>query len=252
LIKKGSDAIPGKPAEIANLQQNVKTLTRLPVIVGDHRLSVEIITPKLDSTLDASKYGTIDQRITASLYGMFLLGGSGSGAGARSDDSSGLVKVIARGIESRRHMIQRYLERHIFKPLMEQNEELTTPPKLKFHPKNVDLGFDAALAGLLLELRQSNEISRETLLSQFNVDQDDEARMLEREKESFDSTFQTQVPFSAPNPKNTQPSDTPSEPITPAEKRRAGRTGGGTRNGGGAAPGSGQGKDPVNPRKTSD
>ena len=253
LIKKGTDQIPGKPAEISNLQQNVKTLARLPVIVGDHRLSVEIITPKLDTTLDSSKYSTIDQRITARLYGMFLLGGTGSGAGARSDDSSGLVKVIARGIESRRHMIQRSLERNIFKQIVDRNESLVSSPKLKFHPKSIDLGFDAALAASLMELRQSNELSRETLLSQFDLDQDDEARMLQREEEEYDEIFQTQVPFSVENPRNEDnPQPNVETPTPPAEKRRAGRQGGGNKNGGGAAPGTGQGKKPRDPRKTSD
>lgn len=247
LIKKGSDAMPGKPQEIANLQQNVKTLARLPVIVGDHRLEVEIITPKLDATLNGDRYGTLDSRITARLYGMFVMGGNRAG-GTNADDSSGLVKVISRGIESRRHMIQRSLERNIFGPLFDRNDVLTTAPKMKFHPKSIDLGFDSALASFMMELRQSRELSRETLLSQWDFDQDDEARMLDREAEKFDDIFQTQIPYSAPAPQNQDPAP----PITPSEKRRAGRQGGGNKNGGGSAPGTGQGKPAIRPRQTSD
>ncbi len=248
LIKKGTDNMPAQPIEVQNLQQQVRTIARLPVLVGDHRLSVEIVTPKLDTTLDASRYSTLDSRITARLFGMFLLGGRSS-VGTGTDDSSGLVKVISRGIESRRHMMQRSLEQNIFNRIFELNEVLTTAPKLKFHPKSIDLGFDPALASFLVELRLSRELSRETLLSQFDIDQDDEAEMLEREADQYDKIFQTQVPFSSPNPTNN-PDNTGD--ITPSEKRRAGRQGGGIRNGGGAAPNSGQGQDPINPRKTSD
>lgn len=252
LVKKGSDEHPGKPEEIVNLQQNVKTLARLPVIVGDHRLAVEIVTPKLDTTLSADRYGTLDARITARLFGMFVLGRQGGSVGTSADDSTKLVKMIARGMESRRHGIRRTLEANVFGPILSRNEgALTTPMKLRFHPKNIALGFDAALANFFLELRQSNELSRETLHSQFDIDQDDEAAMLERERDEYDEIFQTQVPFSSPNPRN-DPGDGTDEPVTPAQKRSAGRKGGGTRNGGGAAPGSGQGQPPRKPRKRSD
>jgi hypothetical protein len=92
--------MPGKPAEIDQLKAQVQTVARVPIIVGDHRLSVEIVTPKTDMTLNAEKYAVIDARITTRLYQMFLVH-SGSG-GPRSDDSVKLAKVIARGLESRR------------------------------------------------------------------------------------------------------------------------------------------------------
>lgn len=249
LIKKGTDQIPAKQAEVSNLQEQVRTIARLPVLVGDHRLSVEIITPRLDNTLDASRYSTLDARITARLYGMFVLGGSRGSVGTATDDSGTLMKIVARGIESRRHMILRSLERHIFTPLFQQNEALTTSPSVKFHPKSIDLSFDSAFASFLLELRQSNELSRETLLSQFDIDQDDEAQMLEREAEEYDGIFLTQVPFSTPNPRTEV---APNDPAGRSAQRRAGRQGGGNSNGGGAAPGSGQGQEPINPRRTSD
>lgn len=250
LIKKGTDQMPGKPAEISNLQEQVRTIARLPVLVGDHRLSVEIITPKMDATLDAARYSAVDARITARLYGMFVLGGRAGNVGASSDDSGSLMKIVARGIESRRHMMKRTLERNVFSPLFQQNEALGSSPKLKFHPKSIDLTFDPGFASFLMELRQSNELSRETLLSQFDIDQADEAQMLQREEEQYDQIFQTQVPFSTPNPRNGS-TDPAADPTNRTAQRQAGRTGGGTRNGGGAAPGTGQGQDPINPQRTS-
>lgn len=199
LITKGSDDRPATPAEIGNLQTQVRTVARLPVLVGDHRLKVEIVTPKLDSTLKPERYNTIDARLSARLYQMFMLGNYAAGGG--SDDSVKLAKFIAKGLESRRHMLRRTLEDAVFTPMFDRNDTLETAPKLLFHPKQIALDFDSAWATFLLDLRESNEISRNTILSQFDLDQADEARMLEREAEQYDDIFMTQVPFSVPNPK---------------------------------------------------
>jgi hypothetical protein len=237
LVTKGSDKYPALPAEIANLQNQVRTVARVPLLIGDHRLSVEIVTPKLDNTLRAERWNAIDSRITARLYQMFMLGNYA--AGASGDDSVKLVKVIARGMESRRHMIWRTLQRHIFQPLYENNEQLTTVPKLMFHPRSIALDFDAAYASFLFDLRQAGDVSRETILNQFDLDQSLEAEYRKREKSQYDSIFKTQVPFSTPNPANQGPgAPKPGDSPLPRDN------GGGTRNGGGAAPGSGQGQAP--------
>jgi hypothetical protein len=247
LITKGSDDIPAKQEEIQALQAQVRTVSRTPILVGDHRLSVEIITPKLDNTLKAERWNTIDSRLSARLYQMFMLGNYS--AGTAGDDSIKLVKVIAAGMESRRHMIRRSFERHVFRPLFDGNEQFTTPPKLQFHPRSIALDFDPAYASFLFDLRQSNELSRETILNQFDLDQRLEAENRQREQEEYDDIFRTQVPFSTPNPANpanpADPSGAPNEPAPPeTPPPRTRDNGGGRRNGGGAAPGTGQGQPP--------
>lgn len=257
VITKGTDAHPANAKEVTHLQAQVRTVARLPVMVGDHRLSVEIVTPKLDNTLKAERYNSIDSRISGRLYLTMISGAYQTGT--TGDDSVKLTKVIARGLESRRHMLRRSMEEHVLKPLYDRNDSLTTKPKLRFHPKNIALDFDANFASFLLDLRASGELSRETILSQFDMDQDDEARLLEREREVFDDIFQTATPFDSPannqqrGPGQAQPQPTePAKPSTPDQQRRAGRRQGGNSGGGGAAPGSGQGRSPRNPRRKSD
>jgi len=247
LVKKGSDQMPAKPEEVANLQASVRTVARVPVIVGDHRLSVEIITPKTDHTLLPDRYNGLDARITARLYGMFMTGNFA--AGAKNDDSIKLAKVVARGMESRRHQLRRSIERHIIKPTIEANEQLTGVPKLRFHPARIDLTFDAALVQFLIDVRDRGDISRETYLNEIDVDQGHEAVLREREKLRFDKIFKpTNVPFGA-TPGAAAPGG-PGDPAAPGapkpavDPRTAGRNKGGNRNGGGAAPGSGQGQAP--------
>jgi hypothetical protein len=238
VITKGTDQLPAQPAEITNLQSMVRSLARVPVLVGDHRLNVEIVTPKLDNTLKAERWNTLDSRISGRLLQLMVIGNYS--AGAAGDDSIKLVKVIARGMESRRHMIKRSLEQNIFRPLMELNEEFTSMPKLEFHPRAIALDFDAAYASFLFDLRQANELSRETILNQFDLSEALEAELRKREKVYYDPIFQTQVPFSSPNPAN-EPQDNPDDQH-PEDLPRD--NGGGRRNGGGAAPGSGQGQPP--------
>jgi hypothetical protein len=170
---------------------------------------------------------------------------TGNSAGASGDDSAKLTKVVARGMESRRHMLRRSLEANIFRPVYEGNDELESVPKLTYHPRAIALDFDANWADFLLRLREENELSRETILSQFDLDQSHEALLRKREQELYDDTFQTQVPFSSPNPVN-QPGDQTQQQPLPRDN------GGGRRNGGGRAPGSGQGQPPRSPSNRSD
>ena len=171
-------------------------------------------------------------------------------AGAANDDSIKLAKVISRGMESRRHMIRRSLEANIFKRLYEENDEFTGRPKLQFHPRSIALDFDSAYASFLMDLRAANDLSRETMLNQFDLDQQLEAELRKREKEEYDDVFQTQVPFSTPNPalNAPPPAAVPPDQIPkqapPDPKTTRRDNGGGRRNGGGAAPGTGQGEAP--------
>lgn len=253
LVRIGSDERPGKQAEINALRAQVHMVGQSPVLVGDSRLQVDIVTPKTDMTLKSERHDVLDDRIRDRLYLNFVGGGAG-----QDRDTVKMAKVIASGMESRRHMLARALEREIFIPAFERNDSLESRPKLKYKPRNIALEFDQAYAALVFDARAQRLLSRETALSEFDFDQDDEARNLLREKELFDDIFQEQVPFSAPQPnEKTDDEDddanTDDQPVDDkGEKRRAGRRGGGNRNGGGAAPGSGQGQEPRNPRKTSD
>lgn len=249
LIKKGSDALPATQKEVNALQGSARMLAQIPMLIGDHRLAVEIITPDQDYVLLPEKYNALDARITARLYQMFMTGNFA--AGAKGDDSIKLARVVARGLESRRHQIKRSLERQVFKLIMENNpDSFTEMPDLRFRPKRIALDFDQNVANFMLELRQNGEISRDTLLSEFDFDQDEEARKRKNEEESgLDDIFKTQVPYSSPlRPPFAQsgPATKPSGPTgpngNPQTPRAAGRSGGGIRNGGGAAPGTNQGK----------
>jgi hypothetical protein len=224
LVKKGTDALPAKPAELAALAANVRQVSKVPIIVGDHRLSVEIITPKQDHVLVGDKYDTLDERISARLYQTFMTRKSGS-----NDDSQKLARVVASGMESRRHMLRRALEKNVFRPTFDRNDSLTSLPKLNFYPKRIALNFDPTVATFLQDLRDRGDISRETILYEAGLHQSDEAMLREREKAEYDKIFSpTNVPFNSPNAGGDKPV------TNPASQKSAGRRGGGRSGGGGS------------------
>jgi len=184
---------------------------------------------------------------------------TGNSAGAKGDDSIKLAKFLAKGIENRRHMLRRSIERNVLRPAYVMNDQLTVVPKLRFHPKRVALDFDAGIASFLMDLRDRGDLSRESILEELDFDQEQEFLRRQLEAEKYDSTFQTVTPWGPATPAES-PEDTPDDGTQDQvqssppklDPRTGGRNLGGNRRGGGAAPGTGQGQAPRNPAKTSD
>lgn len=231
IVKRGDKDDPAKQPEVDQTRAGFSTIAQLPVIVSDHRLSVEILTPKLDVSLNREKYDTIDSRLFARAWGSMVP------TGADMDDPIKLGRVIGQGLESQRRMLRRTLERAIWVEILKRNEQISERFKLRFSPSQIALAFDPAMLSFLSEARSMREVSRETSLSQFDIDQGDEALLLEREKERFDPIFQTIF-----NAYGRDPGGEGGEGGgTPQSRAQAGRRQGGRRNGGGAAPGTNQG-----------
>ncbi len=210
VFKRGSDEHPARAGDLSSLKTQVQNAARIPVIIGDHTIDVEIITPKLDKTMLPERYNTLDARITARLYQIMMTGNYS--AGAKGDDSIKLARLIARSMESRRQGIGDIVTKNVLLTTFERNiPQFKHMPKLNFHPKRIALDFDATMASYMLDLRDRGDLSRETILKEIDLDQDDELRLRKRER-AYDKFFTaTNVPFGA-----------------------AGRAGGGNANGGGA------------------
>lgn len=235
LVKKGDDKDPAYPEEITNLQQNFNYIAKLPVIFSDHRLNIEIISPKLDVTLNPEKYDVLDNRIGARILN--TIGATGSRSGQRSDDSLKMGRVIARSMENRRNMIARYLERTVGKAIYEHEKNAGVfngkMPKIAFVPNRIALDDDSGVAATIVQLRSMNELSRESTLEYFGFDQAVEAmRRVFEDESGMDDTFKTMVPFGSPGVGgNTgaaagNPKPEPQPDTVGAAQGGAGKTGG--------------------------
>lgn len=213
LVKKGSDKMPAKDSEVQALAGQIRASARVPVIIGDHRIDIEIITPRLDMTLRPERHDMLDMRIMARMYQVFNTGAGRAGSG--TDDSLKLSRVIAKGMEGRRSGIGASIQEQVLDRIFEMNASLTEEPKLMFSPKRIALDFDPTVATYMQDLRDRGDISRDTILAEQDLDQEEEAQKRRREKENgYDKLF---------TPTNTSPG---------AEGRRLG----GNKNGGGMNP----------------
>lgn len=82
------------------------------------------------------------------------------------------------------------------------------------------------MAQQILNLRTMRELSRESTLEYFGLDQEAEALRMELEARVYDDTFKSQVPFSS------NPQGRPGEAEAPAEQAPAGSRGGRPQGGG--------------------
>jgi hypothetical protein len=199
LIRKGSPEQPGTTDEINNLKQNYNFLAKLPVIISDHRLEIDVIAPKLDFVLKKEAYDALDARLLARLLSTFVSTSGGRSAGPQAADS--FTNVLASALQNRRHMIKRSLERELSRAVVDhpQNKGLFEErPTLVFTPRNVTVGTNQALLTAMLALRTQREISRDTILEYMGLDEATEAQRMELEEKLYDDIFKTQIPFAAP------------------------------------------------------
>lgn len=239
LVKRGTDALPAKPQEVQDMRVQFGGSQQRPVIISDHRLSVEIVTPKTDKTLAAERHNMLDSRVTSRLYQLFSAGSYVSGAA--QDTSIGLMKVVSASMEARRDLIRDALMNNIFDLMYEKNPTILEKPTLNFYPSRISLDFDPNVALFMQQLRDRGEISQTTMLGEVGLRIEDEAVKRQREVDVYDEIFTppNNVPYDGDHvgpAGNGGPGKDASDPGPGArktEQRKAGRTGGGNNNGGG-------------------
>ena len=220
VLKRGTDKNPARPAEIAQLQEQARVVARLPILVGPHDLSVEIVTPLLDHTLEVGRYQVLDSAIARRALQSF----QPTTTRGTSNDTSLQVAAVERGIESRRFQLARSIERHIIKRCMDMNPgTFKEMPELTFSPKRVSIELNENVINAVLKLRDRGDLSRQTVLEEFDYSQDVEFLRRQREEEIYDSIFSSAVPFSSPGnnpftPTATDQGRPPTGGTTPAKK----------------------------------
>ena len=200
LVTRGSDAIPTTKAEVDHTTAQVRAQSKSPVIVSDHRISIEIITPDVTHILDDKKWSVLDERLLMRLWGTFQLPSAASGR----ETSLTTGRVIARGLSSRRHMMKRSIEKNVIREVIEnplnEKQDFSAVTTIEFAPRRMELEFDDAVVTMIQSLRDRGDISRETTLNEFNFDQDLEAARREAEDEKYPDTFDpVNVPFDSPD-----------------------------------------------------
>jgi hypothetical protein len=199
LVTRGSDDRPTNTTEVDQTAAMMRVQSKSPVIVTDHRINIEIITPDIEHILNMEKWKVLDERILMKMWGTFTMPSDAGG----SETSLTLGKVIARGLGSRRHMLKRSIEQEIVRATQESelnaSQEFDAKVRLEYRPRHIELTFDTLLGGMLQELRDRGDLSRETILSELGFDQDLERQRRQEEKKWEKDFAPVNVPFDSPN-----------------------------------------------------
>lgn len=196
LVRKGEKDAPATQEELDNLNENFAFVARLPVIIGDHTLQIDIISPKQEWTLKGERYDVIDTHIRDTIL-TSLSGEAGGSDRARSDALK--ARTIALGLTNRRHGIKRDYESKLARAIVEHpfNEgKFESEPNLVFSPRNITLERDEQALQALIAISARGDVSRQTTLEEaLDLDQETEAQRREQERLWFDPIFKTATPF---------------------------------------------------------
>lgn len=136
IARQGSDQLPAQQPEIDNLVDQVRTASRTGVLVGDHRLSIDIITPKLEELLNKEKRTLIGRKLAMAMLRIpeQVTHDPGNSGAAQE------LEFTARSISSDRRDIKRHVEGTIYEEIVSRNPSTFTdgPPTLWF-PK-IEIG----------------------------------------------------------------------------------------------------------------
>lgn len=196
IAKKGDKDHPAQQEEIDNLKQVVRTASRTGVIVGDHRLTFDILTPDLTSLLNPEKRRLIGRKLAMALLRTPEHGTEEpQGEGMKAE-----MEMMARVISSDRNDIQRHIERNVYSEIRRRNRQVFTrgTPSLWF-PK-VILQGSQFFTDYILKLRDRGDIPRGWAVEAAGFPF--EAAISQRKRELDNDVDETMapaaVPFSSP------------------------------------------------------
>lgn len=194
VVKKGTDARPALPVEMAALKDTVTRASRSGVLLGDHRLSVEIITPKLDELLNADKRKLLGRKLAAGLLRTPDIG-SADTAGAMEVQTT--TEILSRVIHSDRDDLNAHMEDAVYDPTAERNKVDSCGI---WFPKIVLQGLQF-FQDMILGLRDRGDIPRKWAVEAAGYDWTAAVEQRKLEKSSGDDKVMTPaaVPFSSPN-----------------------------------------------------
>lgn len=195
VAKKGTDQRPAQPAELENLREVVRGSSRSGVIVGDHRLTFDVITPDLKELLNPEKRKLIGRKLARALLRLPELDEEGGSEGTRLD-----AEFIQRVVANDRHEVKRHVERTTYFETRRRNPNTLNGAPALWFPKIILQGTNY-FNDLVLKLRDRGDIPRGWAVSAAGFPWQAAVQARKREVEAGDDDVMTpaQVPFNSPD-----------------------------------------------------
>jgi hypothetical protein len=201
VAKKGSDQRPAKGKEIQNLREVVKRARKVGVLVGDHRLSFEIVTPDLKELLNGEKRRLLGRKMAMAMMRVAEHATEGSGAEGMETEA----EIMSRVIMWDRSRLVKHVQRNIYAETARRNPELKSAAKLWV--MKLILHGAQYFSEFILKLRDRGDISRRTTVEAAGFDYDGEKA--ERERELANGDDEVLVPGVVPHTSPEQPGQQP-------------------------------------------
>lgn len=196
VAKKGTDQRPALPDEVSNLHDVVRKASRSGVIVGDHRLSFDVITPNLDAMLAKEKRRLLGRKIAQAI----LRVPEWATEGAQTEGMKAEVEFMARVITSDRRDLRRHIENYVYYEVSQRNSGPFKGGAAKLWFPKIVLEGTQFFTDYVLKLRDRGDIPRRWAVEAGGFDYD--AALSERAREvkrgDDDTLAPAAVPFSNP------------------------------------------------------
>jgi hypothetical protein len=232
VAKKGTDMLPAQQGEVDNLVENVRHASRSGVMVGDHRLSIEIITPKLDELLNPAKRKLIGRKLKMGLMRQTEEVPTDSGTQGAVNE----MELTARVISSDRRKLVRHAQATFYDETATRNRSTFPMGAPGIWASKIILTNVALFWTNLLQARDRGDIPRRWVVEALGYDYD--AALAERERELANGDDEILMPGAVPFSNPGQPQD-----------NGPGRPAGTSSNNGSNQDMPGQGRDPAAPRR---
>lgn len=193
VAKQGSDALPGRQPEIDNLRDEIRMASRTGVLVGDHRLSIEIITPDLKELLNPEKRKLVGRKIAMMLMQIpEQVTEDPTGEGMKGE-----LTYMSNTTTADRNDIRRHVERFTYDEIVARNPNTfnSGAPSLWFAPiilSGLKDFFDS-----VVKARDRGDIPRRWAVEVLGFDYDAAVALRKQEKDNGDDEIMTpgEVPF---------------------------------------------------------
>lgn len=196
VIRMGDETKPATDDEADLVKEGLTKIAKMPFIIGDHRLQVDILTPDTDGVLSSDKHAVINARISAATLGL-----PDNAILPDKIDLEVAARMAVARIKARRHMLAVGARAHLALVAAKLNDTpVEDAPSISYMPREIPLVGVTAAMNSALAARARRDLSRHSYLETLGYDHDVERERIKDEAESgADDDFQTHQPFDTPN-----------------------------------------------------
>jgi rubrerythrin len=201
VAKKGTDHLPAQQPEVDNLMEQVRHASRSGVMVGDHRLTIEIITPDLKELLNPTKRKLLGRKLKMGLMRQTEEVPNDTGTQGATNE----MELTARVISADRRKLVRHAQATFYDETATRNRSVFPMGAPQIWAPKLILSNVSQFWQNVLQARDRGDIPRRYVVEALGYDFD--AAVAERERELANGIDEILMPGAVPFSNPGQPQD---------------------------------------------